>query len=94
MLPGYNRAFNGFALKCMKFVPEIPDHALGVGAAEVLQAVPVVIHYDPNPNPWGHITQEALNSTRNVQPKLQDMQVKWKDFPNEGWMGSPFGGFN
>lgn len=81
----YRRRLNIFALDQLLRTVDIPDPALGIGWAEVLQSVPLKIHYGV---PAQVVMREPVYVIDDLGVKGQGAQVSNGAFPATGYMGA------
>lgn len=86
MMPGYNRYWWNWGAQALIAPPEIPNPNLNIGAAEELRGLPIILRYDPN---FQSAVVAPPLTTRDIGPKLNDMQMFAGQFPNTGWIGNP-----
>lgn len=90
MLPGYNKRFNGPALRMLTPTVDIPDIRLGVGLAENMAPYDLKIPMLPPPTKPVIQLPTEINATTPVGKAIQ---LNMAMFPADGWLGSEYGGY-
>lgn len=90
MLDGYHRKFNEWAMKEVDRGVDIPDPDLGVGFAEHLEPVPLLVRYETVVAP---AKIPAIRTIEDASGDGQGRSVSMDQFPNMGYMGEQLGVF-
>ena len=87
---GYHRVFNNFGMGSLSRGINIPDAALGIGFAENLASVPLVLpNFAGQKDPY----VSEITTITETKPKLQGNPINKDTFTFSPYYGDVIGGF-